>query len=249
MNEQGILAAVRKNYSQYDSYIDAGTVESPELPGPGLEFQTFFIRPDKFRFQWLSWHPHFGKTKKANENGAWSNGTNFRNSYFGKTENSENLSMLVAGATGISRGSVHNILNLLIPDVIELLNPWYKMNDVRFASDDLIDGIECFHIVGNCKTPKDIEVWIDKQSLLVRRIEETMVIPKRNTAEQSNYLKMMSESMERAGLSQEVIEEAQQRAMKRTGPKTYRHIYNYPYVKVNHFINERIFTDDVGYIR
>jgi hypothetical protein len=249
VNGQELLEKVRGVYASFDSYTDVGVVESPDLPGPGLEFETHFKRPLNFRFHWLSWHPYFGKTKPASENTVWSNGQTFTSSYHGDIKHPKSLAMLVAGATGISRSSVHNILNILVPGALKLSHNWHEMAQVKSLPDELVHNKECFHIIGNIKNTEDCELWLEKETFIVRRIKETLIITEEMSAKMreeqrsEDRLKMMRTTAKKAGLSDEIIEETIAHLKTESfKPMTYRHIYDYTKVSVNEPIEEGVFN-------
>jgi hypothetical protein len=78
------------------------------------------------------------------------------------------LRLAVAGATGVSSGSAHTIGRLLLPEVqgtsmLDLLNP-------RFNADTEIDGKACYSITARHPKSSERELWIEKQSLLLRTL-------------------------------------------------------------------------------
>ena len=60
MDVDAILKSLSEKYLAIDSYSDVGTVETVNQPpsscGRQLEFKTYFVRPDKVRFEWRDWH-------------------------------------------------------------------------------------------------------------------------------------------------------------------------------------------------
>src|SRR5664279_5661445 len=128
MDGAELLQRVRETYAGFETYSDVGTVESPGLPGPGMEFQTQFKRPLNFRFHWLSWHPKFGKDRPAKKSTVCSNGKIFRGDYSSEISSCDSFSMMIASATGVSRGSVHTIMSLLMPGELELSHSWHDMS-------------------------------------------------------------------------------------------------------------------------
>ncbi len=249
MNGQELIENVLAAYAGFVSYTDVGTVDSLGLPGAGLEFQTYFKRPLNFRFHWLSWHPYFGKTKPANENTVWTDGKVFNRCYHGETKTSKSFSMMIAGATGVSSGSVHNILNILVPGSLELSHVWHEMTEIRLLPDEMVDGAECFHIIGTIKNSEDAEVWVEKKSSIVRRLKETIVITEETSAkmraeqQSAERIEMMTKALKKAGLSDERIEETMTHlATAGAKPMTYSHIFNYTKVTVNQPIDDAVFT-------
>lgn len=250
MNGRDILEKMREVYLSFDSYSDVGTVESIGLPGPGLEFQTYFKRPLNYRFHWRSWHPYFGKSKQADENTVWSNGESFASSYHGEIEHSQSFAMMLAGAAGISRGSVLNILNIIVPGTLQLSQNWHEMTEVRSLPEELVDNVECFHIIGTAKNSEDTEVWIEKNSFIVRCLKETIIITEEMSAqmrvEQQSMerVEIMKEAAKKAGMSDENLEKTLAHLVT-VGfePMTYSHIYKYTTVTVDQPIDDTLFSD------
>lgn len=249
MNEQEILDKVCAVYSKIDSYADVGTVESPDLPGDVLEFQTHFKRPLKFRFHWLSWLPLVEKSKPGKEYTVWSNGQTFASNYWGQIERAENLGMLLASATGISLGSVNHILNIMLPGALELSWNWHEMTDVKALPEELLHDVECFHLLGTTESSEDCEVWIDKETYLVRRLRRTLTITEDICAQifeeltSERSLEIFRDMAEKSSLPDEKIEETIAH-LKDTvfEPKTCRHIYDYTKVVVNEQIDDELFN-------
>jgi len=249
VNEQEVLDKVCDVYSRFDSYADVGTVESPDLPGSRLEFQTHFKRPLKFRFHWLSWLPFVEKSKPGKEYTVWSNGETFACNFWGRIEYAENLGILLAGATGISQGSVNHILNIMHPGALELSWNWHEMTDVKALPEELLHEVECFHLLGTTENSEDCEVWIDKETYIVRRLRQTMTITEDVSAQvfeeltSEKSLEIFRDMAEKGSLPAEKIEEAIAH-LKAAGfePKTYRHIYDYTKVVVNELIDDALFN-------
>lgn len=249
MNGQELIERVRDVYAKLDSYSDVGTVESPGHPGPGLEFQTYFKKPLNFRFHWLSWHPHFGRSKPANETTLWSDGQIHGSSYFGKIEYAESLKRLVAGAAGVSHRSVHQIMNILVPGVIKSSHNWHEMTAVEFLGDEEVNGAECFHVIGTIRCSEDCEVWLEKATCLVRRLREKVVITEEESAKMraelggEPFLWQLCSMLREDGLSDEMIEKISA-SLKSDDfrPTTYEHIYDYTKVAVNQQIDDALFS-------
>ena len=116
-NATTILNNMFSMYSRLTSYQDDGILVVT-LDGPTggtiekMPFKTFFKRPSLFRFEWTDYAiTKLGKTKVI-----WFNGkeafTYWEPDSF---EKEESLSMAVAGATGISYGTVHTVSDLMLP--------------------------------------------------------------------------------------------------------------------------------------
>jgi len=78
------------------------------------------------------------------------------------------LRLAIAGATGISSGSAHTIGRLLLPEIegvaiLDLLNP-------QLREETGVDGLEYFSIAARHPKGGDRELWIEKDTLLLRRV-------------------------------------------------------------------------------
>lgn len=217
MDAQKLIANVVAAYESFESYSDLGscTPDLSELPAERpFSFQTHFVRPNKFRFHWTMTDPQSGKAKSPRDFVLWTNGTTFQNKFFEETENSQSLSMLVAGATGISGGSVHQILNILLPRTLGLSWGWQDMREIDMLEDELVNGADCFHLTGTTKTAHDTEIWIEKGRLLVRRLREKHVMTEENCRDfevqmqSEEFSDMEIEAMKKQGMSPEAIAKA-----------------------------------------
>ncbi len=118
-----VLSAVRSAYAACASYQDRGEIVGViihETPRPSRrttiqEFSTHFVRPNRFRFEFAEktvgppeeWSRHLTLERDGVARGWWT--------VTGEIEQAE-LSLLLAGATGISHGCAHRVPPLLMPD-------------------------------------------------------------------------------------------------------------------------------------
>lgn len=243
MNGTNILAKVVETYASLTSYCDSGSAESSSSPGLPLEFQTEFKRPLFFRFHWLSWHPYHGKCKPASETTIWSDGEKFISKFQGQLEYAERFTTLVAGATGVSQGAVHIILNVLVPDSLGLHHPWHAMADVRLLDDDT----ESYHLIGSSRAGDDTELWIARDSFLVYRLKETIVITEERCVEMRAYaqseeqVEIMVAALKKQGISDEMIAETISGLSESFEPTTYVLDYKFNSIKVNQALDDSLF--------
>ena len=251
---QNILERVVETYASFHSYSDTGTADSADSPGVPIEFQTDFKRPLFFRFNWLSWHPKFGKTRPAKETTIWSDGKQFITSFHSEFEAAERFSLLVAGATGISKGAVHIILNVLSPESLGLYSPWHEMIDVRRLDDQALDLPEesdsvrdCYHIRGTSRAVDDTDVWVEKDTFIVRRVRETSVVTEqqceemRAFAQRPDQVEMMVRALKKEGIAEDVIAETIAGLETIFKPRTHFSEYNYKSVRVNQVLEDSVF--------
>jgi hypothetical protein len=155
--------------------------------------------------------------------------------------------MMIGGATGISSGSVHAILNMLLPGVIELTHSLHGMTGVKYLDDGKIGENNCLHIIGTNENSDDTEAWIEKDNFLVRRIKQTIVITEAKCAEiraemlTDENIAALRDALTKAGLSADMIEQAVASQSSAFEPRTYQHIYDYTSVSVNQPIGDSAF--------
>jgi len=227
MNAESVLKSVIEKYRSFASYADHGTVDRvPSASCESINFKTFFVRPNKVRFDWRDRHPH--------NNTIWSNGKNSYSWFLGELEQEENLELAMAGATGVSSGSVLMIVQLLFPESVETKSVWFEMQNMQMDQQE-VNGLRCYHLVGTDRKPADTEAWISKEDLIVHRLisksEITQEQAERRFAE-------MIEELKNLGIPKETWPKRPFRAEK------YQTEYNYQEVKVNEPIADEIFEFD-----
>jgi len=204
MTAEMILAEMAKVYAGSRSYLDTGCVCTEFLTRSGGEdfvstrpFRTVFIRPARFRFEFSSSHP--GRTERYRyiihaEKGAVQTWWDLRPG----VELPRTLGLALAGATGVSGGSAHTIASLLMPDEVGGLRLTDLAELVR-SDDGNLDGIKCYRVIGRPPAPagpqaeaarqqfreltglepptefEPLTLWIDRDTLLLRRIDRRTV--------------------------------------------------------------------------
>lgn len=175
------LRRTRQRYAALMTYQDHGSVRY-QIMGSDQEvaFETNFVRPDLFRFEWSKGHPFPPLRHLVTRSAIWRNaeGAFTWTRYPGEAatmRKDESLRLSVAGATGVSSGSAHTIATLLMPDlwndepfgrsVLDLEAP-------QLAGDEAIDGV-AVRCVRGLQRKEPMELWIGKDDYLVRRVVTT----------------------------------------------------------------------------
>jgi outer membrane lipoprotein-sorting protein len=165
-----ILNKMFSMYSRLTSYQDDGILVVT-LDGPTggtiekMPFKTFFKRPGLFRFEWTD----YGITKLGKTKMIWSNGKEAF-SYWepDNYEKEESLGMAVAGATGISYGTVHTVSDLMLPG--EFGGSRLKsLTKVSLLGEEVFEGASCYRIKGT-DGDESVELWVGKIDLLLRKM-------------------------------------------------------------------------------
>jgi len=236
MKSESILKNVQESYLSFESYSDVGSVDIvPSFATTLIEFKTFFSRPSKVRFEWRDWHPYFGKDRPPNENIIWSDGDNSYKCFSGDRTRTQNLSLAIGGATGVSSGAVHKILKLLMPSCIALNSAWYDMHEVRILQDESVHGFSCYHLLGTVKRVNDTEAWISRDDLLVRRIRATNEI---NAVDNEKQFARRLAELTELGIRNENLPKPT------FGVSQYYQEYNYREIKINSPLPEELFKFD-----
>ncbi len=189
-----IIRRMAETYSRCKTYRDTGTVTTVYKSERGTEtevkrFSTAMVRPSQFRFEY---------TEKGNPNSRyviWRKGSDVR-TWWDVTQESkrgDSLDMALAGATGVSSCSAHTIPALLMPREVgghmltELKRP-------TRGDDKSIGNHKCFTIEA-LFADEPITIWIDQNSFLVRRIDETSEFDDFSTQESTTYDPVIDEDV------------------------------------------------------
>lgn len=170
-----LLSMVEDRYKQIRTYRDHGLLlaryEGEEKPDE-IIFKTWFVRPAKFRFEWV-WKTESAVASKMlnssqvvlnNESGAFSFDSNT-----GQFQHEESFRLSIAAATGVSLGAVHTVISLLLPDlggsgILGLQQP--------VLSDLILNGERQFRLTGRCSDGSIQELFIGAEDLLIRRLND-----------------------------------------------------------------------------
>jgi hypothetical protein len=177
-NAPELLRAALSMYQKISSYQDDGdvVVASPNLESRDrVTFETHFVRPSQFRFKFASPHPypplaHIITTTICglDELGAymWSKNYDAPATF----EDCENISMAVAGATGISSGSAHNIGQLLFAQIGGAR--FADLDNLSSRNDETVEGVRCKSLHGSVSgADADVTFFIDPKTLIIPRID------------------------------------------------------------------------------
>ena len=186
MTANEVMQKSEKVYANCKSYTDTGYVKTVFMNKKGkkinvskLIFSTSYIRPNKFRFE-------YAEMRAGELQGqyiVWKNDEKVKTYWelMGE-ENPKSLSMALAGATGVSGGSALTIPSLLIITVCR--NPLITRinNPTLLAEQKDENGIICFLIKGNNEN-----IWIQKETFLISKIEEYTEFDDFNTKSVTAY--------------------------------------------------------------
>jgi hypothetical protein len=177
LSARDVLRTMIATYASMTSYSDKGQVTTTQLKDGRVHrttFSTLYQRPSFFRFAFSRPHPHPPLNHLVTQfvtgfDGTVGYSTTSKPGDAGPSKSVTSLELAVAGATGISSGSAHTIGRLLLPEVggysfQESLEP-------QFGKDVTVDGTLCYSISArNPRSETADEIWIEKESFLLRKI-------------------------------------------------------------------------------
>jgi hypothetical protein len=183
-----ILARVAAAYASCRSYSDSGVVKDryPGLLGHTTEkpFRTAFVRPDRFRFQFVETKSLIGGDYVYV---VWRRGDKVLTWWDVKpgVEEARSLGDALSAATGVSGGSAHAIPALLSPKEVGGRNPT-DLAQARLLDDATVGTAACYRVEGRYGG-ESTTLWIEKGGLLIRRIDRRIEIPAGSVDETTTY--------------------------------------------------------------
>lgn len=191
-NPKAILKEMVARYASLSSYQDTGVVQT--LPGESLlaasptpprfinisaggdtlvSFKTYYVRPQKFRFDWKS-----SLMPASRESVIWSDGKQdyswmpsrgSRNGGFTLT-NGADLRFYVGEAQGSSSGAIFFVPSLLIEDLgyVPFGEMVSSMTELSLIKDEQFNGEMC-HVVSGKIGGTPWVLWVGKNSHLLRK--------------------------------------------------------------------------------
>lgn len=169
---QEIIRTMAARYGALKSYQDSGVVEVQRTDAPPRRetdnfFKTHFTRPQKLRFEWFDYSSSFPERSIV-----WSDGqkTFTRPSYEpDKIETEEDLSMGLAGATGVSRGAAHTVPVLLLPEEVVGFS-LVELARLSLKGQERFEGEDCYVVEGYHPNGEAWTLWISKRDFLLRKV-------------------------------------------------------------------------------
>jgi hypothetical protein len=187
-----LLGRVRRVYAEARTYRDAGVVTTTFFKPDGAvmmvsrkPFTTAFVRPDRFRYEYTEERREGERPSRylvardaAREVRTWWDVTP-------GVRTGRDLSLALAGATGVSSGSANTVPSLLLTGAAERdVGDWTRRRPVERLADAETAGRTCLRfsatIGARPNAPASGSVftyWVDAESLLLRRIESTSTFP------------------------------------------------------------------------
>jgi hypothetical protein len=164
---------VEAAYAHATSYADHGSVTDAFTTAQGNHsnmktFETAFIRPDRFRFEYRK----DGDATRAYI--IWADHGSVHSRWYVKqnaVEEAPSLMRAIAAATGVSSGTAYIVPHLLMPTDLPGAS-LTAIADARVEGTEFIAGHPCYKVTGTPRNARPRTLYIDAQSYAVRRIVE-----------------------------------------------------------------------------
>ena len=204
LTAEQIVDQAAQVYARCDSYRDSGVASTTYVSEDrewtaDKPFETAFVRPDRIRFEFQDMS--IGDPPPSYI--IWADGNDVRTWWDVQpgVNRPATVSRALAGATGGSQGTAHRIPSMLRPDPSAPKSA-LELSYARRIEDGEVDGFVCFRIRGqSIMTPRTLgsgensivlsenssTIWIDKQSYLVRRVDESNVYDSFRTETVTTY--------------------------------------------------------------
>ncbi len=161
-----IISRMKCEYRSIPSYQDIGELQY-FIDGnrDTILFETHFVRPDKFHFEFTSHHPYPPLHHLTTTHTIWARA----GQVYTTSGKRYSIAMAVAGFTGISKMAapvVPALLMRLMPQ-----NPWISSNSpARKLGDDYLDGTACYRVAIETRIGA-MELWIGRLDFLLRKVK------------------------------------------------------------------------------
>ena len=172
LSAQQIMDRMTSLYATCHSYVDEGEVTTIFIKENGRRtvvkpFTTAFVRPSDFRFEFKDRRGEY----------EWSSYIVWKDAESVKTwwsirpgvQSQPNLSLALAGATGVSSGSAATIPALLMPEMMKG-NRIKSLSGLKLMGEEEVNGRNAYKIEGTDSRQRVVTLWVDKATMLLVKI-------------------------------------------------------------------------------
>lgn len=172
-----ILTRMAQMYASCGAYRDKGVVETKFIEKDGTRtteepFSTAFIRPKQFRFEYQDrfsgssrWYRHIVHSDEAGTR-VWDDPS------ASGTTSVDSLHLALAGFKGVSSDASYTVPSMLFGGLMDDLVTVADLTEMALLPEATLNGVPCHKISGKYGGGEVVSLWIDKSSLLLRRIDE-----------------------------------------------------------------------------
>jgi len=186
-----IMYNMSEVYANCTSYQDRGIVrhfeQSADAGKEGqmveshrhrVAFKTYFVRPDKYYFEWAE--PPVGDPETATHrvNAFWTDGGKVMRLFYSQpgAEVCPGLDYVIAASAGISKGASVTIAAYLLPSLRQKMRTLFRLREVVLAEQCDLDGRGCYLLKGTTWSGSEEQLWVDRDNFLLRRTRVAFVI-------------------------------------------------------------------------
>ena len=174
LTAKDIIKHMKDAYAASDTYKDEGIVRSVFIDANGSrtvrkEFKTAFVRPDRFRFEFLEKKT----TLWGNDSHyiVYRNGRDIQVSWNIGQEMVSKIKTLgeaLAAGTGISSGAARTVPTMLMPKESRFRNAIVYYTPQRI-DDESFEGVDCY-VISDPDDYRNLTLWVGKKDFLLRKI-------------------------------------------------------------------------------
>ncbi len=174
LSAQQIMDRMTSLYATCHSYVDEGEVTTIFIKQGRRRtvvkpFTTAFVRPSDFRFEFKDRHGE----NEWNSYIVWKDAESVQTWWSVRpgVQSQPNLSLALAGATGVSSGSAATIPSLLMPDMVGG-NRIKSLSALKLIGEEKVNDRAAYQIEGTDSRQRVVTLWVDKETLLLVKIFE-----------------------------------------------------------------------------
>jgi outer membrane lipoprotein-sorting protein len=184
LTAQEVMARTVAIYEQCATYRDRGVMTRTFAAEQGSDqveqsFTTVFERPYRFRFECREDDNRYIIYANAAVVRAWWGAE-------GGIQPMGSLDEAIGRAVGPSNGASHTIPRLLMPERVRGRS-LAELQGLDRLPDAMLDETACYRIVGSDRTGAPYVIWIERQTFMVRRIDETHAFEDFTTTDSTLY--------------------------------------------------------------
>ena len=168
-NGEQILQQMASKYAAVNSYRDTGEVHvnlKGLKPSVTNTFNTYFVRPDRYRFEWYT-----AGSDDAKWNVIWSNSGSFYSlDASGVREREYRSGRTISTAASVSRGASQTVAALLTTGIGGFRLS--QLDRVSLLRKETFEGKLCYVVRGFHPLGFAVELWITADDSLLRKIRQ-----------------------------------------------------------------------------
>lgn len=184
LNAHKIVCDVLKRYSECRSYSDNGTVRRTNQSNGLILFQTKYVRPNRFLFEWVEVFSIDSSVPAVFPNRISFDGTDCYASYEFRPETKVGGKFAdeIHASAGVSSGASNLVLPLLISGLEPNFCNLKSARDFTVKGSRSLAGVPFYILEGTIRSERDLEFWIDEVDLSIKKISERVIVTPEMTA-------------------------------------------------------------------